>query len=290
MFSIIWWIIWVIFDSISWWYYKKALNQSNVSKLIFRLFIYIFWVFNIWILLYYFWFEINILSNYTDLFYIFLLAFLWVIASLIYLHILKNAKLSELLPYENLDKLFIIIVWFFLFYWTNNWTSITTLLITIITLFVIIFFTIDFKNVKIPKNIWIFIFHKFLRSIIILLIWYLLTRYQFSTYVVVSRSFEFIIYLLLIIITSFSFKSLLTQTKSFYISRFTSVFFWTISSIISIFIIKELWVIVWTLFWFLWIASTILCMKLIINDSPTKKQVSLAFLVILLIWIWYYFK
>jgi hypothetical protein len=290
MFSVIWWIIWTIFDSISSWFYKKSISQSRLKVWMFKFFIFIFWLINISILIYFFWYEINILFKYKDLFYIFLISFIWVMWWLIHINLLKKVKLSEILPYENLDKLFIIIFWFFIFYWTNNWSSWITLIITIITLFVIILFTIDFNKIKIPKNIWIFTFYKLLRSFIWLLTWYLLISYLSSTFIVTDWLFALLIYLSIILITNDKFITIFQQSKWFYISRLSSVLFWNTAWIISIFLIKELWIIVWTLFWFLGIVSSIFTMKLILNDSPTNKQILLAFIVILLIWTWYYFK
>ncbi len=290
MFSIIWWIFWTILGSVSSWYYKKALTQSTLSKPMFKFFVYLFWAINIWILLYFFWFEKEIITNYKILIILFLLAFSWVWWSILHLVILKNAKLSELLPYEDLDKLFVIIFWYFLFFWTNNGSSIITLAVAILTLVLVIAFTIDFKNLKVPKNIWILIFYKLLRSVITLTTWYVLISYESSTIYTSNWIFELLVYIIIIFAMGDSFKSIASQTKWFYISRFNAVFFWIISWIISLFLIKELWVIVWTLFWFLWIATSIFSMKLILNDSPTKKQILLALMVILLIWIWYFYK
>ena len=290
MFSIFWWIIWVALNSIAIWNFKKAMNNTSLTTWMFKFFVYIFWIINILVLLYYFWFEFKILTNYKYLLLILLIAIFWIFSSFLHYYVLKRVKLSEVLPYENLDKLFIIIFWFFLFHWTNNWSSLTTLLISIFTLIIIILFTIDLKNIKIPRYLWLLTFYKILRTLVVLSIWYFLTIYESSTFITTIWTYEFILYCIIIIITKDSLKSIFTQNKPFYINRITAVFCWMTSSIIWVFIIKELWVIVWTLFWFLWIASTILAMKWILNDTPTKKQISLAFLVIFLIWIWYYFK
>jgi hypothetical protein len=63
--------------------------------------------------------------------------------------IYKVEKISTLMPFENLQKVFVVIISYFLF----SDTSLTTLLITLLSIIVIILFKIDFKNFKLPKFI-----------------------------------------------------------------------------------------------------------------------------------------
>jgi hypothetical protein len=71
-----------------------------------------------------------------------------------YSKIFKLEKITHLLPYENLSKIFTIIFSFYLF----SDVSTITFFITILTIFVIILFSIDLKNLTFSKNILLFSF------------------------------------------------------------------------------------------------------------------------------------
>jgi ABC-type multidrug transport system permease subunit len=87
-----------------------------------------------------------------------------------------------------------------------------------------------------------------------------------------------------------NFKELLQQTNSFYKYRWLALMIWQSWFILWIFIIESSWVLVASLLSFITIVFSIISMKFILNDNPTKKQIILAILVVLLIWIWYYYK
>lgn len=290
MFTIIWWITSIALDSIATWFRKKSLDIWKLSNVMFKLYSHIFGIFAIPTIIYFFWFDNYISNNYLDLLIIFFLCFIWSFNILLWLHIYKKVKLSELLPYSNLDKLFIIIFWFFIFYGTENWSSIITLLISLLTLFLIIWFTIDFKKFKISKIIWLYLIHKIFVSWNILVIWYLLTKYWSITIASMTWFYEFIIFIIIWLLLKDSFKTIIKQEKKFYINRFLTAIFWWSWWILWLIILKEAWVVVATLLWFLSIVFMTFTMKFLLNDSPTKKQIILAFTVLILIWTWYYFK
>ena len=290
MFTILWWILSVILDSISTSNRKKAYDNTTLSKWLFKLFAKFFWFFIIFSLVFIRWFDFEIFRNYADLLLILLIVIIGIINTYLHLNIIKKSKLSELLPYDNLDKLFIIIIWFFLFQWTDKWVSLVTLFIIIFTLILILFFSVDIKNIKLPKNIWLFVIHKWIKAWKILLIWILLQTYLSTTFIAIDWVYEFSIYLIILYISKDSPVKLFQQSKSFYINRITATFTWRGALIIWLIIIKESGIIIATLLWFLWLAFNIFSMKIILDDSPTKKQILLAFIVIFLIWIWYYLK
>ena len=133
-----WWVLSVALDSIATSTYKKSLMIWNLSKIMFKLYAQIFWVVIYLGIIIFIWFQHSVFHDLIYLLWAALLTLVHICATMLGLHIYKNVKLSYLLPYQNLDKLFIIILWFFLFAWAP-WkeVSLTTLIIWIITVFVI---------------------------------------------------------------------------------------------------------------------------------------------------------
>jgi hypothetical protein len=115
-------------------------------------------------------------------------------------------------------------------------------------------------------------------------------KYSSITLVTISWVLELILFTSILIILKESFSIILKQSKIFYVNRLIATILWRSAFILWLYIIQSSWVIVATLLWFFWIVFSILSMKFILKDNPTKKQIILAFIVIFLIWIWYYFK
>ena len=291
MFSIFLWVLSSISDSAAVSFWKKSIDSSkSLSKTMFKYYSIFFTFLMVVIFHFTLSIEYSILFDYKYLVLWFIIIWIWIINTYLHLHILKTIKLSEILPYDNLDKLFTVIIWSILYHWTSNQTSTTTLLTTIFTIILILLFTIDFKNIKIPKSIGLFILHKLIKSISIISVWYILLKYTNITFAAINWVYEFIIFTFIAILLKDSFKSMITQSKEFYVSRFSAVILGWTWYMLGLYIIQTSWIIVATLLWFLSIVSSILSMKFILNDNPSKKQITLAFLIIILIWIWYYFK
>ncbi len=290
MTSLILWFLSTFLSSLWDSFKKKSVDNWKISKILFLFLGNIWWIIFLFILLFYFWIDKKIFWDYLYIIFIFLILVFEMLNWFLNLYILKNTKLSEILPYQNLDKVFIVIIGFFLFAWTDKQTSITTLFITIFIVFLIIFFTIDFKKIVIPKNIWLIFLNKLLSSFTILATWFFLLKYSSATLWVMNWLINFLIFSFLIFFLRLNTKEIFSQNKKFYTARFFTVIFWWTSWLIWLFIIEKSWVIIASLLWFLAVVFNIFAMKFILKDTPTKKQIFLAFSVIFLIWIWYYFK
>jgi len=290
MTSILLWILNTILDAVSYWNRKKAMDNSNLSVTFFKYFAFIFWFAVIFLLVFLIWIDISIFVDFKYLSIILLITIFWVFNNYLQLNVIKKTKLSELMPYENIDKLFIIIIWFLIYYWSDKWVSVATLIISIFTIFIIILFSIDFKSIKIEKNIILFILYKINKSVIVLTFSFILLKYSSITLVTLNWILELIIFSWILIILKESFNTILKQSKTFYINRFIATILWRSAYILWLYIIQSAGVIIATLLWFFWIVFSIFSMKFILRDSPTKKQIILSFIVILLIWFWYYFK
>ncbi len=288
--NILFWLISALFASLWISNRKKAITLSTLPNTIYILLWPLSGFFIIWTIIYFSWVNMSIYSDYGIIWLIWIIILLDIVANFLEMDVYKKTKLSEILPYTNLDKLFIVLIWFFLFYWTKNSTSITTLLITLLTIIIIAGFSIDFKKFKIPKTIISYSLVMLCRGISVLIVWYIFIKYTTIDYLSINMIFSFIWYLIIALILKNSFNSLFKQSKEFYKSRLISLILGWWWFIIWLYIVKEAWVLIATLISFVWLIFNILAMKFILNDTPEKKQVILAWLVTLLIWVWYIFK
>ena len=83
---------------------------------------------------------------------VFLCIVFWTLYTLSVQYSFKNEKITVLQPYSNLDRILIIILWFFMFW--DSWF--TTFIISLFAFLLIICFSIDFKNFKISKVVAIY--------------------------------------------------------------------------------------------------------------------------------------
>lgn len=286
--NIIFWIISAFLQAIWWSFRKKAIDNSTLPPSLFAIPWPIIWATIVYSLLYFFDTNLLIYIDYKIILLILIISSLEILSNYLEIYSFKNTKISNLLPYGNTNSLFIILIWFFLYYWTKNSTSITTFIITLITIFIIIWFSIDFKKIKIDKVIGIL--WKTLSAITALIIWYILINYSSIEYMSINVIFWFTFYFLITIITKEKFKQLLKQESNFYTYRTIALVLWWVWFLIGLYIIESAWLLIATLIWFIWLIFRIFSMKFILKDNPSKKQIILAFIVSILIWIWYYLK
>lgn len=288
--SIILWILSSFLGSLTDTIWKKAVVISKLPQSLFSVYWPISWIIIIYSMIYFWNINVTILSDYKIISIILLIALISYFVTISYIDIYKKVKLSELLSYNNLDKIFIILFGFIIFYWTKNWTSITTFIITLITILIIIFFSVDIKKISFSKNILKYFLVKFIESIRTLLIWYIFLKYTTIEYLSVEVVFFLSITIIVSILQKNNLKLLFTQQKNFYKYRIWASIIWWTWFIIWLYIIETAWVLIATLLSFIGLVFQIFSMKFILNDTPEKKQTILAFIVMFMIWIWYYFK
>lgn len=292
MLALLYWAIGVVLESIWWVSQKKALSASNnLSKTLFKLFAHIIWILLFILLMIFFPFNYEILSDKSILFYIFLISFFTIVSQNFEIQVIKKEKLSTLMPYENIDKIFVVIFGFFLFQWnSDNVVSWTTMLIVCFTFFIVLLFSVNFKTLKFPISVLYYIVTKIIKGILILASGYILMTYVSTTFWLIQIVFTIIISIIISYLLRDSFKSLILQSKEFYKHRFFAVITWQIAFVLWLFIIESAWVIIASLLWFLAVISKTLSIKFLLQENPTNKQIILSLLVVLLIWFWLYFK
>lgn len=278
------WIFATLLDSLSTIFWKKSLDLSILSNPAFALVWNTVWLIIFIIFLCFWYFEISSLLDFKIIALMFLTmwlsAFSWIIMQKVY----SRVKISEMAPYSNLDKLFIIVFSFFLF---SN-ASIYSLLIAIFTVLLISIFSIDFKNFRLPKSFELILISKLVKSATILLLWYVLTKYSSATIASLDAITSCIIYIFMMKIVDW--KQVLKSSKAFYYNRYTGSVLWWVSYFITLFLISDLWMILTTLLWFLWLWATLLMSYFILKDKPDKKSIILAVIVSRLVAFGYYLK
>lgn len=288
--QILLWILSSLFGSITDSVWKKAVLLSKLPQSLFSFFGPLWWILIIYSMIYFGNIDITILWDYKILFLILLIALISYLVTILNISVYSKVKLSELLPYKNLDKIFVVLFGFILFYWTKNWTSFTTFIITLSTIFIIIFFSVDIKKISFSRNILKYFLVKFLEAIITLIVWYIFIKYTAIEYLSVETLFFISITIIVSLLQKNSLKLIFTQKKEFYKYRLWAWIIGWIWFIIWLYIIETSGVLVATLLSFIGLVFQIFSMKFILNDNPEKKQIILAFIVMFMIWVWYYFK
>ncbi len=274
-------------------FFKKSLNYKiNIWNNDFLwqvppLLIFLFFYFFVW-----FTFQTNFNLELNTLFFIILTFAIYTIWVYLRSKILKVEKLSYLLPYANLEKIFTIIFSFFLF-WD---ISVFTFFIIIFTIFVIILFTVDFKNVTFSKNILIYSFAQIFYAIWNLLTWYILlesikwwlwiSSFSFiTTYLIIWTIILFIPFLFLK-----WFKELKEVSRDFYIFRSVSWVFWWTSWFLSLVIVSNLWLSMSILLSFIWVFTTLVFTFFILKEKIAFKDFLLSVIILALISVGFYFN
>lgn len=196
----------------------------------------------------------------------------------------KEEKYSVIAPYTNLNKILIIIGSFFVF----NDVSVVSLIITLIAVLVIVFFTIDFKTLKLPRNIKKVVFLECLNALVWFTTWWLILTYSenlyFSIYVVIAG-----ITMSILVWKLWEIKTLKSVPKTFWFYRYLW-WLWWVSRFLWMTIIKNLWLSISILLSFLWIGAALLFSYIFSKDIPAKKDILLTIIVTALVGLGFYFK
>lgn len=221
----------------------------------------------------------------SEILLIFLIFLIWYIRWFLLQYVFRNDKISKILPYQNISKIFTIIIWFFIF----SDTSVITLLFAILTAFVIFIFSFDFRKIYIPKTIKTYSIAEVMYSANILLLWYILSKITSISYFIYSYLLAIFIILTIVLIKK-QLSEFIIVDKKFYFYRLLASHIWWVSYILSLFVMQELWIIISILISYLWFWFMLFFSFMFFWDKPSKKDLFLLILVSVLITMWYYFK
>ena len=281
----IWWVLSTFLLSFSNIFRKKAMGfKTNIGSFGF-MFLGISWwtsVFFVFLLLWKVNFDVFTLKYVS---FTILLSALRISSTLISQYVYKREKISDIAPYENLNKILSIIISFFIF-WD---VSIISLCIAILVVVIIFLSSYDFKKKYIPKTIQIFSVNQIIISISTIILWYILLSISAIEYFMIEKVVAFIMLFTIIIISKdlFKFKDL---DRKFLQTRLTAALLWSISYMMSLYIISEFGVTINILLSFIFLIFILTFSYLLLWDKPTKKSIIVSIVVVILVWLWFYFK
>jgi drug/metabolite transporter (DMT)-like permease len=158
-----------------------------------------------------------------------------------------------------------------------------------LTIAVIIYFSIDFKTFKVPKTF----------GLILLVQWLISARYLLMSRVILELGdrvffvYDIVLYTLaLVVIIWFNHQwgQIRAFPASFYKFRFWAAFTGVIGTVISLYLIAELWATVVLLLGFLQVALIMIMATLYLGEHPTRRDILMTIIVTALVWIGFYFK
>lgn len=270
--SMIIWNIWEVFK-------KELLWKFNPIKMDY---IGHFWV----LLLSCFLIKDSFLELWTrDILLTLLTAVLFWIWRINHVYVLRKERMSRILPYGNFIPVIIIIASFFIFKDISN----ISFAIAVLASIIIIFSSFDLKNMKISKTILIYIICRLFPAIWQIILWIIILEKSalsfFIVYVVLSVILSWVLYHLWA--DKQEDPKMTTKEKLKY--HFWLMLWW-ISWLISLIVVEDLWLSIATLISFLWLVLAFIMSYIFFKDAPARKDVLVATSVLILVWLWFYFK
>lgn len=281
----LWWIVGTFLSAFSTIFRKKSIGLNNqLSSFWFQ---FLWWIVSIVFVVYFFVTKQALINIFFEksTYLVAIICILRVISSAISQSVYKVEKISLIAPYENLNKIISIIISFFIF----SDVSITSVLISIGIIVIIFASSIDLKSMKFPKVLKVFSFNQVLVSINTILIGYLLLKITSIQYYILENTIGIWILFLILCYRREIFK-IHTLPKKFYITRWLSWFFGSISSILGLYIVSKFWITMNILLSFLYIGFILIFSYFFLQDTPTRKSIVLSVVITLLVGVWFYFK
>ncbi|MCF7834974.1 hypothetical protein K9M48_02870 [Candidatus Gracilibacteria bacterium] len=197
----------------------------------------------------------------------------------------KKEKISSLLPYENLNSVFTIIVGFFIF----KDSSLISVGISMLVILITIGSSINIKKFERPKNLKSILLVQVLVTIECILTGYFLKDMGDQDYFIL---YELIIVAILIVpVLIKGYISKIKGTKIKFRGYETGQATLTnISFLLYLFLVSEFGVVISTLLSFLANGVTMLFGYIILKEKPGKKDIILTIITTLLVGIGFYFK
>lgn len=197
----------------------------------------------------------------------------------------KNEKISVLQPFEPIKEIFSILVWFFLFVNTSSWV---TFIIAIITFFVIWLFSFDFRKFRFSRISSLYILSQIIYGIDIIFLAYAMS---FIWEVEFLTIFWFIVFPAMFFYNVFSknLSKLRKNKKIFFFFSVSDAFIGTGTALISLYLIKNIWIVMTSLLGLITLATTLISGYFFLGDKPHKKDLFLALFSLTMISIWYIF-
>lgn len=283
-------MLWAIFstflDAVASITRKKSLELNSVlSAYGFK----ILWLFGPFVLLPYFILTGSYSYEFVDVYKIFAIVGIVgirIISTNIWQSLYKYEKVSVLMPYENLNKVFTIIASFYLLHDGNF----KTVIVSFCVIFLLGINSIDFKNFRLPKIFWLVLLHQVLTSL-----------RAIGTAYIIKILGNYVDYFIIesVLLLAFNFfwmmyyqdiQKLSWLSTSFYKFRLLAGIIGTLAYVIGLYLISSLWMITTIILSFVWIAVKLLLWYVLLHDTASWKNIVTALMVTLLVGLWFIFK
>ncbi len=204
-----------------------------------------------------------------------------IIAELFEQYAYKNEKMSILIPYWEFQSIFAILLWFFIF-WES---SIITFILAIIAWSILVVGSINFKNIKFNKYCLALMISSFMQATKFIIYWFVLISISELSIMFYSSFIKTIILLIIIILAKeiYSYKRINKKMSSFILLE---NIVWISVTFITLFLIKELWIVQTVLIWMIYLAISMIIAFIVFKNKPTKKELFITISITILIWIW----
>lgn len=264
---------------------KKSLLVARLPELLFRLFGEVNGLAIAVIVVAFSWFERSIFLNLRLIGGVVLILIIDLRYDYIQQWLYKEEKISTMMPYENLNCVFAIIVWYLIF----KDASVVALIMSLLVIIITILLSVDYKKFEFPKNMKKILFVQILITAETLLTWYFLKDLSDQDYFII---YQIVIVILLLFPLFFKrlFGAIKRMNRKF-------LWFWSLSSTINnvsfllyLFLLSEFGVVISTLLSFLGDGITLLFWFIFLKEKPSKKDILLIVITTVLVGIWFYFK
>ena len=172
-------LISIILDSFATVSDKKALGYSKLSNLWFKSFAAIWWIIILIVFIGFLW--VNVLPVFSTP--VLLLCITYVLIALYWSFLAQNIyrteKISNILPFININKVFTILIWFLI--WHD--ASLITFIMGLLCWVVVMLFSLDFKNFRFPKSFFKLIYYEFITSLGAIATVYILKSLDFKEFI-----------------------------------------------------------------------------------------------------------
>jgi hypothetical protein len=212
---------------------------------------------------------------------LFIWAILWIISSLLDQYAYKNEKISVLIPFWEFRSIFTIFIWFFVL--SDN--SLISFIFAMFAWIVLVIWWIDFKNFKINKYCLSITASALFWAIQNVIFWYLLISLSEYSVLFFNVAVTFFILFIITLLSKdfYQYKNINKKIASYIaFEQFT----WLLIGFITLFLIKELWLVQAILIWMLYLITSLIFSLIFLKNIPSKKEIIIVILIFTFVTFW----
>ncbi len=280
-----WVFVSTILESVSGALYKKAVLISKISPVAFQFYSELLPFPILAVILYIVGFDFSLFLSSQVLLGFLLINGTYLAYNKIEQGLYKVEKMSTLIPYFKLNNFILIVVGFLVF----RDASLISFLICLGSLILMVAMSFDYKNHEFPKSIGKIILHQVLRSAEVITIAYVLKTLTEVEYIILFQCSYAVIGVVVVGLLRQlgEIKNLTTQVAKIQVTAYYLNYG---TFVINAFLLKEFGLVMTMLFWFFGSGLSVLLAYFMFREIPSKKDVTLWFLLIALVGVAYYFR